>query len=268
MKILYLGDIMGPMGIQAVKKFLPQIEKLHKPDLIITQAENVTNGKGISNRDYKLLKGLGVNGFTGGNWTMHNKEIFPALNQADEPIVRPANYPIGTQGKPYKILQAPAGAVLLVSLLGSIVGKDSDAQTDNPLKTIDAILSETKHINFAAKLVNFHGDFSSEKRVIGYYLDGRVSMVVGDHWHVPSADAMVLPNGTAHISDVGMCGSLHSSLGVELDVIISRWRDGKVQPNKLESSGPLQINAVLVDVNTKSGLADNIQSINFKNQLT
>lgn len=264
MKILYIGDVMGSMGIEAVKVFLPQIEKDHSPDLVIAQAENVTNGKGISAHDYKLLTGLGIDGFTGGNWTLHNKEIYPALNHSDEPIVRPANYSIGTQGKQYKILQTPAGAVLIVSLLGSIVGKDSEVQTDNPLLVIDKILQETKHVKFAAKLVNFHGDYSSEKRVIGYYLDGRVSMVVGDHWHVPSADAMILPNGTAHISDVGMCGSLHSSLGVELDIIISRWRDGKVLPNKLNSSGPLQLNAVLAEIDTNTALAKDFMQIQYK----
>ena len=253
---------MGPMGIKSVKQFLPQIEKEYNPDLVIAQAENVTNGKGISLRDYKLLRGLGIDAFTGGNWTMNNKEIYPILNNADEPILRPANYPVGTQGKPYKILQTIYGAILLVSLLGSIVGKDADAAVDNPLKVIDQILEDTKHVKFTAIMVNFHGDYSSEKRVIGYYLDGRVSAVIGDHWHVPSADAMILPNGTAHITDVGMCGSLHSSLGVESGVIISRWRDGKVLPNKLQSSGPLQLNAVLIEINNNH-LARSIKQLQF-----
>jgi calcineurin-like phosphoesterase len=150
--------------------------------------------------------------------------------------------------------------VLVVSLLGKIVGKDADKTVDNPLKTIDKILEETKHVKCIAKIVNFHGDFSSEKRVIGYYLDGRVTAVVGDHWHVPTADAMVLPKGTAHITDVGMCGSLHSSLGVKLDTIINRWRNGQVSPNVLETNGPFQFNAVLIKT-TDSGLAKSIKPI-------
>jgi 2',3'-cyclic-nucleotide 2'-phosphodiesterase len=261
MKILYLGDIMGPMGIEAVRRLLPEIEKEHAPDLVLAQAENVTNGKGISKKDYKVLQSLGVDVFTGGNWTLYNKDIHPYLEDAKQPITRPANYPLGTAGKPYKIVHTTQGAVLIVSLLGSIVGKDADTPTDNPLKTIDKILEDTKHVKCIARIVNFHGDFSSEKRVIGYYLDGRVSAVVGDHWHVPTADAMVLPKGTAHISDVGMCGSLHSSLGVELDVIITRWRDGKVSRNVLTQTGPMQLNAVLVQVDESTGLATAIQQI-------
>src|SRR5690606_15721437 len=101
----------------------------------------------------------------------------------------------------------------------------------------------------------------SEKRVIGYYLDGRVSAVVGDHWHVPTADAMVLPKGTAHITDVGMCGTIHSSLGVKTDVIMRRWKDDEVNKNELEQNGPMQLNAVLVDVDENTGLAKSIKQI-------
>jgi hypothetical protein len=126
------------------------------------------------------------------------------------------------------------------------VGKDSDKPMDNPLKIVDEILKENETVKRVATIVNFHGDYSSEKRVIGYYLDGRVTAVVGDHWHVPTADAMILPKGTAHITDVGMCGSLHSSLGVKLENIVSRWRDGQRNKNELETDGSLQFNAVLI----------------------
>jgi hypothetical protein len=108
--------------------------------------------------------------------------------------------------------------------------------------------------------VNFHGDYSSEKVVIGHYLDGRVSAVVGDHWHVPTADARVLPGGTAHITDVGMCGALDASLGVTFASVLPRWRDGKATRNVLETKGRTQFNAVLVSVNS-DGLADKIEQI-------
>src|SRR5690606_9840423 len=111
----------------------------------------------------------------------------------------------------------------VVSVLGQTVGRQLPDVT-NPLEEIDKILNQTNDEKLAARIVNFHGDFSSEKRVFGYYLDGRVSAVVGDHWHIPTADAMVLPGGTAYITDVGMCGTLHSSLGVKTEVITQRWK--------------------------------------------
>src|SRR6202012_2724854 len=142
-----------------------------------------------------------------------------------------------------------SGKVLVVSLLGQIVGKDADKPVDNPLQVIDRILDDERSTPKLATVVNLHGDFSSEKVIIGHYLDGRATLVVGDHWHVPTADAMLLPKGTAHITDVGMCGSLDSSLGIKLDAVIARWRDGLRTPNILETSGRMQFNAVLVESN-------------------
>src|SRR5690606_31705843 len=142
-----------------------------------------------------------------------------------------------------------------------IVGKDADVPVENPLKIVDAILERESAVARAATIVNFHGDYSSEKRIIGYYLDGRVTAVVGDHWHVPTADADVLPKGTAHITDVGMCGSLDSSLGVKIDSLIPRWRDGKVTRNELERDGRMQFNALLIDADTRLGLARSAQPI-------
>jgi 2',3'-cyclic-nucleotide 2'-phosphodiesterase len=112
-----------------------------------------------------------------------------------------------------------------------------------------------------ARIINFHGDYSSEKRVFGYYLDGRMSAVIGDHWHVPTADALVLPKGTAHITDVGMCGTLHSSLGVKVSTIVERWYSGKTSKNEMELKGPVQFNAVLIEVDTNSGLSKSIVHI-------
>ncbi|HSX44986.1 MAG TPA: TIGR00282 family metallophosphoesterase [Candidatus Saccharimonadales bacterium] len=261
MNILYIGDIMGEPGIEVVRRVLPEVVAKHKVELIIAQGENVTEGKGLSLKDFKRLEAIGVDFFTGGNWTTHRSELHTYLNDPDRPVIRPANYPIGTIGKGYKYFQTLKGPVLIVSLLGQIVGRDADKPVDNPLITIDKILGDTKHVKSIATIVNFHGDFSSEKRVIGYYLDGRATAVIGDHWHVPTADAMVLPNGTAHITDVGMCGSLNSSLGVKLETIINRWRDGKVSPNQLETEGPFQFNAVLIKSDDQTMLAKSITHI-------
>ncbi len=252
---------MGSVGVETVRALLPKVKKDYQVDLVIAQAENVTNGKGLSKADFLELRKIGVDFCTGGNWTLHNPEIIDYLNDPQQPVIRPANYPAGTAGRGWKYIETKFGKVLVISLLGSIVGKDADKPTDNPLKTIDAILEENKEIERVAIIVNFHGDFSSEKRVIGYYLDGRVTAVIGDHWHVPTADAMVLPKGTAHITDVGMCGALHSSLGVKTEVIINRWREGKVSKNELETEGAMQLNAVLIQTDTSNGLAKTIKQI-------
>ncbi len=261
MRILYIGDVMAEPGLQLVEKLLPGLRKEHSIDLVIAQAENVSDGKGLNKADYKRLRDAGVDACTGGNWTLYNQEIYDHLNDPQQPVTRPANYPAGTLGQRYKYIDTPKGKVLLVSLLGQIVGKDADKPTDNPLKVIDEILEETKDQLKVATVVNFHGDFSSQKVIIGYYLDGRVSLVVGDHWHVPTADAMILPKGTAHQSDVGMCGVLHASLGISLESVIPRWRDDQKTVNTIETKGPRQFNGLLVEVDEKTGLATSAQAI-------
>lgn len=268
MNILYVGDVMGQPGLKLIERELPLLRQELDADVIIAQAENTTEGKGISLLDFGRLKRAGVDFCTGGNWSLHLEEIVQAMNDPAQPIVRPANYPEGTPGLGYKYLRTPQGNIMVVSLLGQIVGRDASKPVDNPLQTIDAILVREKDTPKIATVVNFHGDFSSEKYVIGRYLAGRtidqggpVSLVVGDHWHVPTADAMVLPDGTAHISDVGMCGTLDSCLGVQFDVIFERWRSGHPSRNVLETEGRLQLNAVLAAVDVQTGKAISIEHI-------
>lgn len=260
MNILYIGDIMGEPGIEIVERLLPGLRNQKQIDLVIAQAENTTNGRGITLADFARLKKAGVDFCTGGNWSLYHDEIIQAMNDDNQPIIRPANYPAGTPGKGYKYVKTPKGDVLVISLLGQIVGKDSDKPVDNPLLVIDRILKEQEATHKAAIVVNFHGDYSSEKVVIGHYLDGRATLVVGDHWHVPTADYRVQPNGTAHMSDVGMCGALEASLGVSYSSVIPRWRDKHQTRNVIEADGPRQFNAVLVDAN-EQGLANSIEYI-------
>jgi metallophosphoesterase (TIGR00282 family) len=260
MNILYVGDVMGEVGLQAVEQIIPKLRKQRKVDLVIAQAENVSNGKGITLADFKRLQNAAVDFCTGGNWSLYHQEIIPAMSDPAQPIIRPSNYPAGTAGLGYKYIAAKQGNFLVVSLLGHIVGKDANKPVDNPLQVIDQILDSQKGVEKVATIVNFHGDYSSEKVVIGHYLDGRVTAVIGDHWHVPTADARILPAGTAHISDVGMCGALDASLGITFQSVIPRWRDGKQTRNVLEASGRRQFNAVLVRSN-KKGLAESIEQI-------
>jgi metallophosphoesterase (TIGR00282 family) len=260
MNILYIGDVMGEVGLQVVEQVLPELRESLQIDLVIAQAENVTEGRGINLEDFKRLQKTGVDFCTGGNWSLHHEEIIAAMNDPVQPIIRPANYVAGTPGLGWKYVDTAKGKVLIVSLLGKIVGKDADKLIDNPLQVIDKILDEQQAIERAATVVNLHGDYSSEKVIIGHYLDGRVTVVAGDHWHVPTADARVLPKGTAHITDVGMCGSLDSSLGITFDSVVPRWRDGIQTRNVLETTGLKQFNAVLVK-SSNSGLADSIEQI-------
>ena len=259
MNILYVGDIMGEVGVEVIEKVLPELCRDKKVDLVIAQAENVTEGRGISVEDFRRLQKAGIDFFTGGNWTPYREEIFPLLKDPKEPIIEPANMAEKT-GLGWKKIDKNNQKVLIISLLGQIVGKDSDKPIDNPLLAIDKILKDKITTHHDVIIVNFHGDFSSEKVIIGHYLAGRVTAVIGDHWHVPTADARVLPKGTAHVTDVGMCGALNASLGISFESVIPRWHDGQSTRNVLETTGPRQFNAVLVKTNSQ-GLADSIEQI-------
>lgn len=260
MKIMYIGDVMAEMGMAAVEKKLPGLVAEHKVDFVVAQSENVSEGKGMTVADYERLRGVGIDAFTGGNHTPAMPELMPLLEDSGAPVVGPVNmtdYPTFT----YKLVESTKGMVLVVSLLGSIVGKHADLPTENPLQKLDAILAAVPRSDYAASVVNLHGDFSSEKIVLGHYFDGRISLVVGDHWHVPTADAQVLPRGTAHITDVGMCGSLDSSLGVTFESIIPRWRDGYQTRNQLATTGRSQFCAVIADIDEATGSSRTIQQI-------
>jgi 2',3'-cyclic-nucleotide 2'-phosphodiesterase len=260
MRVLYIGDIMAQSGREAVALALPALKDQFAIDIVAAQSENVSHGVGMSKLHFNELKNSGIDFFSGGNHSVERNETLALIEDPTEPVNGPANLKTMPH-KSYKLLHTAFGEVAFVSILGATFPKGYSKQVSNPLKALDGLLEELQEHKPVATIVNFHGDLSSEKRVVGYYLDGKVSAVVGDHWHVPSADAMVLPKGTAHVTDVGMCGSLHSSLGVPLDVIIPRWRDGVKNTNTMDKSRPLQFNAVLIDIDTKTGLARKIERI-------
>lgn len=251
---------MGEPGIAALEKVLPALRGEKSIHFVVAQAENVSDGKGLTVADFERLRETGVDACSGGNHTTHRAEIFPLLENANAPVVGPANMQ-DCPGLGYKYVTVNGKRVLFISLLGSIVGRQADLPTDNPLKTIDRILAEQTEEQRDATIVNFHGDFSSEKVIIGHYLDGRVSTVVGDHWHVPTADEQILPKGTAHMTDVGMCGSLDSSLGVKFTSVVPRWRDNMQTKNELETTGRMQFNALLVAVDEATGKATSAEHI-------
>ena len=258
LKILYLGDVVSLAGRSVLSEVLPRLINKHEIDGVIAQSENVSGGRGMTLADMRFLQNLGVDAFTGGNWSTYQSELIPALNDPRQPVCGPANYlPDALPG--YKYVKLKTGAkILVISLLGRVIGRNLEGIT-HPLSRVDEILAG-KEADTRAVIVNLHGDFSSEKRSFGYYLDGQASLVVGDHWHIPTADAMILPDKTAHITDVGMCGSLHSSLGVSLKVILERWQTGKPIANVWDEARPWQFNSVLVEIDDK-GLACDMRQI-------
>jgi metallophosphoesterase (TIGR00282 family) len=260
MRILYIGDIMARPGRQIVSELLPGLRKSLKIDVVVAQSENVSHGVGMSKLHYSELKKAGVDFFSGGNHSVERNETLALIKDNNQPVNGPANLR-QSPGENFKLLETSFGTIAFVTLLGATFPKGYSRDVSNPLKKADEILEQLRDISKVATIVNFHGDLSSEKRVIGYYLDGQVSAVVGDHWHVPSADAMVLPKGTAHITDVGMCGSLHSSLGVKLSAIIPRWRDGEKNVNTIDANPPFQFNAVLIDIDETTGLSRSIERV-------
>lgn len=261
MNILYIGDIMARPGIETVEAILPKLVDEHNVDFVIAQSENVSDGRSMLPADMEHLQSVGVDFFTGGNHTPKRSEIHPLLEDEHAPVIGPANMH-SCPGRGWKLAEKNGKKVLVISLLGETFSMSHPAiEKDNPLHAIDDILRETSEIERDAVVVNFHGDFSSEKRIIGYYLDGRVTAVVGDHWHVPTADAMILPAGTAHMTDVGMCGTMHSSLGVSLESVIPRWRDGIQTRNEMETNGPRQFNALLIRTKSDGYLAESILPI-------
>ncbi len=259
LRVLYIGDIMGRPGREVVKAMLPKFLEKYAIDLTIAQAENVSHGKGMTPAHMRELQAAGVDVFTGGNHTIERPATLGLLDDPYVPVLAPINQMTVKPGWGVKTFESKAGTVLIISLLGTTFSQRAELAT-NPLLAVDNELSKRTEA-YVARIVNFHGDLSSEKRVIGYYLDGRVSAVIGDHWHVPTADPMILPNGTAHITDVGMCGTLHTSLGVTKEIIISRWRDETTQRNEIAEGGPYQFNAVCINVDTTTGLATTIEQI-------
>ncbi len=249
MKILYIGDIMGKPGRQAVAEILPDLRQAYTVDFVVAQSENVSHGKSMLPGHMHELMELGIDFFTGGNHSFERQQLIPLINDPGMPVVAPANM-AANESVGWKLTVKNDQKIAVVSILGTVFPGGHEMK--NPLQTIDEILEQDDVRHADIKIVNIHSDYSSEKVMFGHYLDGRVHIVVGDHWHVPTADASILPNGTAHISDVGMCGSLNSSLGIAFEQTIPRWRDEIKTKQVLAEDKPWQFNALFVDTNSKS----------------
>lgn len=245
MRILYLGDIVGKPGRLVVSKLLPRLRIEKDLDCVIAQSENITHGKGLSLAHYNELRRFGVDIFTGGNHSFERKDNCKLISDQSKPVTAPGNL-LNNKLPPYKLVNINGQKIFVASILGTVYPVQLNELFSNSFVFADKIKELVSNIKPDISIVNYHGDLSSEKVSIGHYLDGIIDLVVGDHWHVPSADARVLPNGAAHISDVGMVGTLNSSLGASFEQIFEKIKGNKVKM-QIEEQPPYQLNGVLFD---------------------
>ncbi len=220
MVILFLGDIFGSAGRKAVKLALNDLKERFKPDFILANIENLAGGRGVTIDSYYEIKATGIDGFTSGNHIWDNKEVIN-LFEKEEPIFRPANYPDFSEnkcpGKGFGVLSSKDKSIFIVNLLGRLFMDNIDC----PFVVIEKCLKENKK-NYPV-IIDMHAEATSEKYAIGWFLDGKASAVIGTHTHVQTADERMLPNGTAYISDIGMCGSFDSVIGLKIEPVIKKF---------------------------------------------
>lgn len=247
MNILFIGDIVGRPGREATKKGIEKVKKTHKIDIIIANGENMAHGKGVTLKTFNEVKNH-VDIFTTGNHTWANDDILTEVEKKDTRLLRPANFPPGNFGTGVQILKKDNYKILVINLIGRTFFKQ---HYDCPFRAIDGILKEHAKQKFSAIFVDLHAEATSEKIAMKYYVDGRVTVLVGTHTHVPTADAEVTEKGTAYITDVGMVGPKDSVIGAEKNEIIKSFL--KQVPFKLEiPSGPCFFNAVVVEIKEHS----------------
>lgn len=255
MKILFIGDIFGESGRDALKARMNEMKNIYKPDFCIANGENAAGGKGISYNTAQDIFDSGVDVITMGNHTWARKEILNIIDSGIK-IVRPANYPKGVPGKGRLIIEKNGTRLAVVNLLGRVY---MDQPVDCPFQTIDRELGYLKG-QADVILVDFHGEATSEKIAMAYYLDGRVTCVVGTHTHVQTADERILEKGTAYISDVGMTGPADGIIGVNRDLIIKKFTLGLPIQHEI-AEGRVQINAVVITVDNETKKAVEIKRI-------
>lgn len=210
MNILFIGDIIGKPGRSAVTELLPRLKDELKLDVVIANGENLAHGLGISLDSYQEMREAGVDYFTSGNHIFKRKDFLEHLDNPNIRVIRPLNYPPGVPGRGFSKFKVNGKTILLINIIGRAFFYES---FDDPFRAIDQVLKKEKADII---IVDHHAEATSNKMIMGHYLDGRIQAYIGTHTHVPTADAMILPKGTAYITDVGMVGPLHSSLGGDL----------------------------------------------------
>jgi len=258
MKILAIGDVVGKPGRQAVKQFVGKMKKKNEVDFVIANGENSAGGSGYTDKTAMELLASNVDVITSGDHVFKKKDILSYIDKEDR-LLRPANYPIGIPGCGYIIL--PFGndvKVAVVNILGRVFLKPLRC----PFKTMEALLDEISKVT-PNIIVDFHAEATSEKIAMGWFLDGKVSAVVGTHTHVQTSDEIILPKGTAYITDLGMTGPIDSVLGRDISNVLEHFLTG--MPAKFNvAKDNIQLQGVIIDIDEKTGKAKSIKRIKLK----
>jgi metallophosphoesterase (TIGR00282 family) len=253
MRILILGDVMGRPARRAVRDLVPSLIKNEAIDLAIANAENSAGGMGVDIKSAGELFSAGIHVLTSGNHIWKKKEIYSYLDQQVR-LIRPANYPQGAPGQGWCEWQGPNGIkALVVNIQGRVFMPN---HVEDPFRAVDEILRE-HGTHSPVVIVDMHAEATSEKYAMGWYLDGRASAVFGTHTHVQTADERILPNGTAYITDLGLCGSFDSVIGMDKSVVIEGFKSQL--PRQFEvARDNVVLQGILVDVDQASGKATQI----------
>lgn len=260
MRILFIGDIIGSPGREAVKEMLPEIREKNKIDFTIVNAENAAGGFGITPKVLNELFFCGVDVATSGNHIWDKKEVMEVIDK-EERLLRPANYPEGVAGKGFGIYIAKDG--IKIGVL-NLEGRVYLANIDCPFKTSKLLIRKMKETADII-IVDFHAEITSEKIALGWYLDGEVSAVIGTHTHIQTADERILPGGTAYITDAGMTGGYDSVIGIKKEIALQRFLFHI--PVKFElSSENIKLSGVIMEIDEKTGKALDIKRVNLAKQ--
>lgn len=258
LKILFIGDISGKMGRKTVAKILPELKKELNPDLVIANAENAAHGVGVTDKTLKELAEAGVDWFTNGDHAFDQEKFLDLYNNFS--IVRPANYAQGSPGNGYAVISVKEHNVLLINLIGRVF---MSMDYECPFRKIDEILAnkDLAEKNFSAIMVDMHAEATSEKIAMGHYVDGRVSVLVGTHTHVMTADQKITDKGTAYITDTGMVGFADGCIGVGKDGIINTFITQIKHQHVMPEEGRAIFNALLLTIDPKTKKATEITPI-------
>jgi 2',3'-cyclic-nucleotide 2'-phosphodiesterase len=255
MKILFIGDVVGSPGRDMIVEYLPKLKSKYRPQFTIINGENAAGGKGITEKIYRQFLEKGANVITLGNHTWDNREIFDFINDAKY-MVRPANFPEGTPGKGLVFVNLNGIEIAVINLQGRTFLPPLDCPFRKADELVKAAKAKTNII-----FVDFHAEATSEKQAMGWYLDGKVSAVVGTHTHVQTADKRILPNGTAYITDVGMTGPYDGILGMDREVVLKRFLTSLPVRFEVPKTGRNQLSACLIEIDAKTGISKRIDTI-------
>ena len=255
-RVAFLGDLNGAPGRRVLTDCIERLRAEQTPDLIVANAENLRNGSGLNPDLYKAIRNLGIDGVTLGDHVYRDRRVIPLLEDPAEPISRPANLSSHAPGKRWFRLPLPAevggGELLVFSVLGRVT---MSLPANDPFETADQVLAANQGV--AGSLVDLHMEATAEKAAVAFHLDGRVSVAVGTHTHVPTADARVLKGGTAFQTDVGMCGPFDSIIGRDPDAVLKHMRTSVHTPYAM-GDGDVRLCGTLVEFRAGTGRASRI----------